>query len=160
MDFAKALEPSGNAKLSLYTESKTLGFRETESLVIASNPVNHELKVSLKGLQATSVSNLSASSATSLEPERLCFRMDTQPDLGGLDNQQILDYCTTHSGSNTIDRDRTVEEVELACFSLLAGVLRNMSVEQILSSKPHLFKYWQWMNHQMDRHENGSLIHG
>lgn len=146
--------------IKIYSNSKHSGLRVTNSSIVALDVVKDEARVNIKGLRTTAVADTSLLSSDQLVPERICYNLEVQPDLDLLDSEQVFEYCSSTSRSSVSDRDEVVEEVELACFLSIFQTLQTISEEMLPSSKPHLVKYVSWMKHQLERYDNGILLHG
>ena len=155
----KLLYEEGNRGMNVYAKSGYGGLRVANSTIIALDMIQHEARVMIKGLQTTAVADASFSSSDQLVPTRICYNLESQPDLDLLGSEQILEYCSSRSGSLVTDHDEVVGEVELACFLSIYNTLQTIS-QGVPSSKPHLVKYVAWMKHQLERFDNGMLLHG
>ena len=154
------LHQEESSDIKIFSKSESSGFRVANSAIVALDVINDEARVVVKGLQTTAVTDTSPSSPNQHVSRRICYNLEFQPDLDLLGKEQIFEYCSKTSGSLVVDRDEVIEEVELACFLSISITLQTISLGILPSSKPHLAKYLAWMEHQLERYNDGLSLHG
>lgn len=153
------LHQGENSGIKIFSKSEKNGFRVANSAIVALDVIKDEVRVVVKGLQTTAVTDTSLLS-DQLVPKRICYNLESQPDLDLLSNREIFEYCSNTSESLIADRDEVIEDVELACFLSISATLQTISHGTLPDSKPHLVKYLAWMEYQFERYSNGFLLHG
>ncbi|KAF4624686.1 hypothetical protein G7Y89_g13484 [Cudoniella acicularis] len=145
-----------NRRIRICSKSVTIRLRDTESDIIALDDLTGSLRISISGLQATAI----ADPMTLSQPaHKLCFQIESKPDLDLLTGHKAVAYCSEIAGPIE-DTDKTAKEVELAYFLSISSVLAKVSKDMIPNSKPHLLKYFNWLNKQLERYDSGEIIHG
>ena len=143
------LNEINEADANVFTKAKFVGFRNADSSICAISPATGKPLV-VGGYEMTFISGQERSLSTRGCCPRLCYYMDWKPDLTLLDFTQIKDYCS--SGVDTILAEVRLEQEEdkrLACYAAMLHSLEYRPSEEVLSAKPHLQRYSDWMRHQM-----------
>ena len=156
----RLLHEEGSHGIKVYSRSEPIGLRAANSSIIAMDTIMDEARVIIKGLQTKAVSDPLSSSSHRHDSQKFCYNLEFQPDLDLLEGSKIFQHCSNASESLVPNRKESVADVELLCFLSILQTLQTISKSTIPSSKPHLIKYFAWMKHQVERYENGLLLHG
>jgi Polyketide synthase dehydratase/Methyltransferase domain len=150
--------PDGAEAIHTYAKAKKRGFREAECTIVASDPSSREICASVRDFRVTSFANKDASQE--LGWRRLCFNVDWRPDIDLLDVQQAKHLFRAPKTSLVSPPDQRNEDLEFIGFYFISKSLEHVEANNITPPKEHLQKYMGWMKHQIDRYENGTLLHG
>ncbi|KAL9121038.1 MAG: hypothetical protein Q9187_002404 [Circinaria calcarea] len=150
---------SVNDCVKISTTSKFHGFNQVESTIMALDNITDEPRIIIKGFQLTALANLDVMSSSQDKRRHLCYNIDWKPELDLLDNQQISEYCMAGTNGSTLNDDKILEDLEFTCFLFIAKTLAEISPERMMTAKPHLQRYHQWMKRQIERFSLGELPH-
>lgn len=136
------LEYSDADSLSVHSHLTFQGFRESEFSILALNTVDNKPCIAIEGYRITAVNN-----ATSRYHDwrRLCFGIDTRPDLEHLNTKQLENLCDTGLKTSGRVSDSTIRDWEVVCYDYMSAALTSLSAEGVRTQKPHLHKYIGWM---------------
>ncbi|KAK3324470.1 fatty acid synthase S-acetyltransferase [Cercophora scortea] len=143
--------------LRVCTTARMKGFREADCSIITTNPSGDKLLAKLSGFRAVSVSDRAASH-NDREWRRLCFNIEWQPDIDLLDSTQAHELFNATNLTSSPDKEN--ESMEFAAFYFISKALAHVDLNKTVPPTEHLRKYVEWIRHQVERYNNGSLVHG
>ena len=151
------LEFSDTDSLSVHSHLTFQGFRESEFSILALDTINNKPCIAIEGYRITAVNN----STNQYDWRRLCFGIDTKPDLEHLDAKQLEHLCDTALETSRSVPDHVIQDWEVVCYDYMSVALKSLSTEGVRTQKPHLQKYIEWMKlrcQQLSEKTNSSIL--
>lgn len=151
------LEFSDTDSLSVHSHLTFQGFRESEFSILALDTINNKPCIAIEGYRITAVNN----SNSQYDWRRLCFGIDTKPDLEHLDAKQLEQLCDTALETSRSVPDHVIHDWEVVCYDYMSVALKSLSTEGVRTQKPHLQKYIEWMKlrcQQLSERTNSSIL--
>ena len=139
---SELLDCSDTDSLSVHSRLTFQGFRESEFSILALNTSNNKPSIAIEGYRITAVNS---SSNQYHDWRRLCFGIDTKPDLDFLNAKHLETACYTNSEASKCVPDSIIHEWEVVCYDFMSTALGSLSKEGMRTQKPHIQKYVQWM---------------
>ena len=136
------LDLSDTDSLSVHTQLTFQGFRESEFSILALDTVHNKPCIVIEGYRITAINN---ATHQGYDWRRLCFGIDTKPDLTCLKAKEVEAICDTTLETFTPIPDRAICDWEVMCYDCMSVVLRTLGTDGVRSQKPHLQKYIEWV---------------
>ena len=133
---------SDTDSLSVHSHLTFQGFRESEFSILALDTINNKPCIVIEGYRITAVNN---STNQYHDWRRLCYGIDTKPDLEHLNAKQLEDLCDTAVETSARVPDPAIHDWEVVCYDFMSEALKSLSIEGVRTQKPHLQKYIEWM---------------
>ena len=152
------LDYSDTDSLSVHSHLTFQGFRESEFSILALDTINNKPCIAIEGYRITAVNN---SNNQYHDWRRLCFGIDTKPDLAHLNAKQLEDLCDTALETSGRVPDPVIHDWEVVCYDFMSVALKSLSTEGVRTQKPHLQKYIEWMRlrcQQLSEKTNSSFL--
>ena len=136
------LDFSDNDGLSVHTQLTFQGFRESEFSILALDTKHNKPRIVIEGYRITAINK---STHQRYDWRRLCFGIDTKPDLTYLKAKQVEEMCDSTLETFKRIPDCAIYDWEVMCYDCMSVVLRSLGTDGVRSQKPHLQKYIEWM---------------
>ena len=152
------LKYSDTDSLSVLSHLTFQGFRESEFSILALDNVNNKPCIAIEGYRITAVNN---STNQYHDWRRLCFGIDTKPDLEQLNAKQLENLCDTAFETSGRVPDQVIHDWEVVCYDFMSVALESLSAKCVRTQKPHLQKYIEWMRlrcQQLSEKKNSSFL--
>lgn len=149
---------SDTDSLSVHSHLTFQGFRESEFSILALENGNNKPCIAIEGYRITAVNN---STDQYHDWRRLCFGIDTKPDLEQLSPKQLEDLCDTALETSKRVPDPVIHDWEVVCYDFMSMALESLSIEGVKTQKPYLLKYIGWMRlrcQQLSEKTDSSLL--
>ena len=142
------LDYPGTDSLSIHTHLTFQGFRESEFSIVAADTNNNKPCIVVEGYRITAVNN---SISQYNDWRRLCFGIDTKPDLRYLSAKQLEEVCNATSETSNLVSDNVIQNWEVLCYDCIFVALQSLETEGVRTQKPHLQRYINWMRLQFQQ---------
>ena len=152
------LEYSDTDSLSVHSQLTFQGFRESEFSILALDTVNDKPCIAIEGYRITAVNN---STNHYHDWRRLCFGIDTKPDIEQLNAKQLENMCGTVLKTSERVPDPVIHDWEVVCYDFMSMALESLSTDGVRTQKPHIQKYIEWMKlrcQQLSEKTNSSFL--
>lgn len=141
----EVLNYSDSDSLSVHSHLTFQGYRESEFSILAVDTKNKQPCIAIEGYRITA---LNQSNDQHYDWRRLCFGIDTKPDLACLNAKEMEELCDIALESSRRVSDRMIYEWEVLCYDFMSMALISLSTEGVRTQKPYLQKYIEWMRLQ------------
>ena len=128
--------------LSVHSHLTFQGYRESEFSILALDSRTNKPCITIEGYRITAVNQ---SDDKHYDWRRLCFGIDTKPDIACLNTKQLEDRCESALETSWHVPDHVIYNWEVICYDFMSMALRTLSMEGVRIRKPHLQKYIEWM---------------
>ena len=152
------LDYSDTDGLEVFSHLTFQGFRESEFSILAMDKNNNKPCIAIEGYRITAVNS---STNQYHDWRRLCFDIDTKPDIELLNAKQLEGLCDTASKASERVPDPVIHDWEVVCYDCMSLALESLRNEGARTQKPHLQKYIKWMRlrcQQLSERSNSSLL--
>ena len=152
------LDHSDTDSLSVHSHLTFQGFRDSEFSILALETKYNKPCMVVEGYRLTAINNPINQYH---DWRRLCFGIDTKPDLAYLNAKQLEDLCDTALETPKGVSDHVIHDWEVLCYDFMFAALKSLSIEGVKTQEPHLQKYIEWMKvqcQQLDKKTNSSIL--
>jgi len=147
-----------NQRLQVYTHPTFRGYRDAEFTIAAFDTVENECQIAVEGYRGTAISSLESSATEEFTWKRRCFDVEWKPDPDLLTDKQTSSYCSATVKASDLLSPEFIDATESICLYFVSVALETISKDDLITFKPHINKYIQWMQHQCDLYEAGTLV--
>ncbi|KAF2179436.1 hypothetical protein K469DRAFT_596142 [Zopfia rhizophila CBS 207.26] len=141
-------DKNGNG-LRVSTRSVFKGFKGTDSSLVMLNE-NGEVAVSIESLETTMIATKEEMESENLVQRRLCFNIDSKPDIDMLESDQLLSYIEPNF-SGDAEQAAFYKDLDRALKWFIATTLAEVTSNDAWNSKPHMRRYIDWLRFQARR---------
>lgn len=143
--------------LQAFSRSELTSYRTAESRICALSSIDQEVIIDIDGFEATAVTGSWSSALTEAnEAKQIFYNVDWKPDIDLLDSQQLLSYCQSGRRHLELESEDFFYDLDFLLFSFIHSTHKQLN--GVSSTIPHLQKYTQWLEDQINAFESGSLV--
>lgn len=144
--------------MQAFCKAEITSYRTVESWICALSSVDQEeLKIEIDGFEATAITGSESSAqAEANDAKQIFYNVDWKPDMDLLDAQQLLRYCERGRRHSEPDSENFFHDLDFLLFSFIYSTHRQLN--GVKFPVPHIQKYIQWMELQINSFETGSLV--
>ena len=146
---AADLERLDDANVNIFTTANFVGLRNADSTIRAISSATGDPCV-IGSYEMTFVSGHDRPIGGSSRSSRLCYHIDSRPDLTLLNPSQIDQYCSSGIEPGFSDlKIQQEEDKRLACYMAVYNSLESRPSKELSTAMPHLERYSDWIRHQI-----------
>lgn len=143
--------------LQAFSKSELTSNRTAESWICALSSTDQEVKIEIDGFEATAVTGSGGSVlAEANEAKQVFYNVDWKPDVDLMDSQQLLRYCERGRRHLEPESEDFFQDLDFLLFSFILST--HGQLKGVTFPEPHLQKYIQWLELQINAFETGSLV--
>ncbi|KAL8893510.1 MAG: hypothetical protein Q9192_005191 [Flavoplaca navasiana] len=152
------LTKPNHTSIKAFSSSRAKGFREAEFDIIALDSATKEPLIVLDGYRATAITSLDVSSSGESRWRRLCYSIDTRPDLDLLPKDSLAAYCADSVRATHVYAGNLIDDAELVCLYFMSEALVTVRHEGNRGLAAHLQSYISWMQQHCSRPDAEAIL--
>lgn len=117
-----------------------------------------QVLVRLDGLKLTVVTDSTPTSLMQETEKRICHKVEYWPDIDFMSNERLADYCG-EARLKSHDPIQFYSDLLYVSLIFLHRVIESNASGWSDRLQPHLYKYIEWANVQLQRYRDGNLPH-
>lgn len=149
-----ALSSASDPQVRIFTEVKSEGFRNVKASAVAVHVASGKPCISASW-HTSAVASLENSSTKGNTHQRLCYHIDTKPDLDLLDRTEVERWCSTDQDLYIPD-DTMTRKRDALCYLAMSRLSDSFSGRESTLEKAELRHYLDWARSCLAAAKNAS----